>query len=88
MKVKISTVVDIPDDQLEPSARYQSAIQFIFDVIVNYVTFRHQMDALDAMNRAESLGFEPVVKNKIVKHHEFMGDMCKNLKWTYEEVKE
>jgi hypothetical protein len=38
VKIKISTEIEIPDEYLEPSAKYASAVQILFDDVTNYVT--------------------------------------------------
>jgi len=82
MKLKISTVVEIDDKYLVPEHKYESAVQFVFDDITNYVTCRHYQDVLQWLEDKSKSG------KRIADHHRSAAELCSKLKWEYEEVKE
>ena len=75
MKIRISTVIEVPDDQLIKGREYDSAVQIIFDGITNYVTRRHLLDALEfhEMGRLGNI-------------HSNWGKICGKLEWKYDRV--
>jgi len=90
MKVKIETVIDIPDKVLLKESEFASAVQLIFDDITNYITCSHLQDAIIWCSKAKT-GSPEENKNSteysIYKHHEWWGKTCGELDWKYKEIK-
>jgi hypothetical protein len=92
VKVRISTVVDIPEAALLKGAEYRfpSAIQILFDDITNYVTCSHLVAAAKWCCKAKA-GSPKEDKSsteyRIYRHHSVWGKKCGALNWEYEEVK-
>lgn len=85
MKLRISTVIDIPEDHLIPSERFGSAVQIAFDDVTNYVTVQHLQDAVKwcAIAKEDTKS----TQYRIFKHHQTWGRLCSQLDWDYEEIK-
>ena len=75
MKIRISTVIEIPDEELIKGRELDCARQIIFDGITNYVTRRHGSDVVMLWEH----------KN-LVNIHKNWFDICKKLDWKYEKV--
>jgi hypothetical protein len=92
MKLKISTVIDVPDEVLIPGEyRLASAIQLVFDEVTNYVTCRHLSDTVKWCAKAKAGSDKENKKSteyQIYKHHQWWGETCSKLNWDYEEVLE
>jgi len=84
VKLKISTVIDIPENYLIPSERFGSAVQIVFDDITNYVTVGHLSDAVKWC--AEAKDYKQSTAYRIFKHHQVWGKLCAALEWDYEEI--
>lgn len=85
MKLKISTVIDIPESVLlEGEYRFGSAVQLVFDDITNYVTVCHLRDATQWLSKSK--GDESSTQYKIFKHHEYWGRLLRDTEWNYKEV--
>ena len=85
MKLKISAVIDIPDEVLlEGEYRLGSAIQLVFDDVTNYATVAHLRDAVQWCARAKD--DESSSAHGIFKHHQYWGKLLGELDWNYEEV--
>ena len=77
MKIRISTVIEVPDDQLIKGKEYDSAVQVIFDGVTHYVTCRHLLDALEYSDFPE-----------IKSLHKNWGKICSKLDWKYDKVED
>lgn len=96
MKIKITTIVDVPDmSLLEGEHRIPSATQIIFDAITNYVTAKHCVDAMKWCSKAKVKEDTEEEFNKsankteyrLYQHHNYWADACEKLEWSYEEIK-
>lgn len=77
MKLKVSLIVDIPDNMLLMGEhQLLSAKQFIHDTIINYANTKHLEDALKWLSEAEKL---KNIKNKdiMMKIYEFHRELSK-----------
>lgn len=98
MKIKISTIIEIPDNELlNGDFRWGSAVQVVFDAITNYVSCCHFRDATKWCAKAKVKDDNDPLPDKdsetysshlIYKYHNFWGNTCDKLEWKYEEVKE
>jgi hypothetical protein len=90
MQVKITTIIDIPDDQLlQGKYKFLSAKQFIFDAIGGYVACKHMQDKLEWKVKAlkvKNTADEETV-NIIADYHEMLHSLISKLNWDYEEIK-
>lgn len=85
MKIKISTVIDIPDDVLLPEHEFPSAVEYIADMITQYVENKHRVDAMTWLVKAKRDATS--TEYSIFKFHDGCANACGKLKWEYEEVK-
>ncbi len=97
MKLKISTIIDIPEEYVfkEEEYRLSSAVQIVFDDITNYVTCKHLQDTtkwcciakVDTDDEKEFNEKKNDVNYRIYRHHKTWSEICEGLKWEYEEIK-
>jgi hypothetical protein len=86
MKLKISTVIEIPDTLLlQDDYRFDSAVQLVFDAVTNYATVAHLRDATKWL--AKSKEDKTSTEYLIFKHHQYWGRVLGDTRWEYEEVK-
>ncbi len=85
MKIKIETIVEIPDDQLFPDIPHDQlpkgalegqAKQIIFDSITNFATCAHLVKTLEYTNKHKVLA----------QFHNNWADVCGSLKWKMKRV--
>ena len=98
MKIKISTIIEIPDNELlKGNFRWNSAVQVVFDAITNYVGCCHFRDATKWCAKAKVKDDDDPLPDKdsetysshlTYKYHNFWGNTCDKLEWKYEELKE
>jgi hypothetical protein len=89
MKVRISTVIDVPDEILIKDSELPSAIQIIFDLFTNYAVCQHYADALKWGAKAK-IGSPKEDKNSTeynlyLYHHE-AAKQLQLLNWEYEKA--
>lgn len=84
MKIKISTIVDVPDTYLDKNNKYVSAVECVSDYIISYLKIRHIEDSSKwfvASKDKESPEF------RLYKIHHDWYEICNNLKWAVQEAK-
>ncbi|MCK5020922.1 MAG: hypothetical protein KAS32_28155 [Candidatus Peribacteraceae bacterium] len=86
MKVEITTVIEIPDDELVEGHEFASAVQIVADEITRYVPSKHLEDAIDWEIKSKD---DLSGRNRMMSmHHVRWGKFLSKLKWNYKEVKE
>ena len=83
MKIKISTIIDVPESALVKDAEFPSAIEFIFDMLTQYAEVKHLQEAMDYLVKAHRDATSP--EYSIFKYHNSCADICRNLDWKYEQ---
>lgn len=84
MKIKISTVVDVPDDCLCNDDKYSSAVECIFDGITHYVVMKHIEDSTKWYAKAKDN--ELSTEFRLYKYHNDWYELCTKLNWNFEKV--
>lgn len=89
MKIRISTVIEIPTDISEQGYEYASAVQNIADSITHYVVIKHHEDAMRWLAKSSKSNSATSESERVLfEHHSCWAQRTEGLRWEYDIVSE